>query len=350
MANNPSTIEQHIGLNPAKIVNGILVIGGVIITYTLAKKLLVDFRKNNTQTQVDDSPTARQAIGLRSAINPSGISWLKSIDTTSVSVVFETAKSITNLDQVARDYANLFEDNLLDDLQSELSASEYQTFLSIIATNPKKQGDKGSSPAVEFAKASSLVVAKKPVTLRSSPDASNHGAFYEQFSEKNTIRVSKAGEFLGYATGRQQYDQKNNVKFIEVAYVINAAKAPSAFKDKNKARVSFWVSSSMDYVDIFPFYKNMYDAYPATIPFTAWMKPQDFFTLKGLPTTMLLTISKAPILNEQLIMIDIANVNSLLGEPVLSLTTNKGEFTQFKTVDNTLLWVEKKHTTILLNA
>jgi Fe2+ transport system protein B len=80
------------------------------------------------------------------------------------------------------------------------------------------------------------------------------------------------------------------------------------------------------------------------------MKPQDFFTLKGLPTPMLLTISKAPILNEQLIMIDIANVNSLLGEPVLSLTTNKGEFTQFKTVDNTLLWVEKKHTTILLNA
>lgn len=349
MPNNTSTFEQHVGLNPAKIVNGILVIGGVIITYKLAKKLLVDFKKSSTQSQVDDSPTARQAIGLRSAINPSGISWLKSIDTTSVSVVFETAKTITNLDQVVKDYANLFEDNLLDDLQSELSASEYQTFLSIIASNPKKQTDKGNSPAVEYAKASSLVVAKKPVTLRSTPDASNHGAFYEQFSEKNSIRIAKAGEFLGYATGRQQYDQKNNVKFIEVAYVINAAKAPSAYKDKNKARVSFWVSSSIDYVDIFPFYKNMYDAYPATIPFTAWMKPQDFFTLKGLGSTMLLTIGKAPILNEQLIIIDMAKANTLLGEPVLSLLTTKGEFTQFKTVDNTLLWVETKHTTTLLN-
>lgn len=346
----PSTIEQQTGINPARIVNGIFVIGGVIITYKLAKKLLLEFKKSTTQSQVDDSPSARQAIALRSAINPSGISWLKNLDTTSVSVILETAKSITNLDQVAKDYANLFEDNLLDDLQSELSASEYQTFLSIIAANPKKQTGPGSSPAEQYAKASSLVVAKKEVTLRTAPDASNHGAFYEQFSDKNIIRLAKAGEFLGYATGRQQYDQKSNVKFIEVAYVINAAKAPSAYKDKNKMRISFWVSSSSDYVDIFPYYKNMYDAYPATTPLTAWMKPQGFFNLKGLSSPILLTLAKAPILNEQLMAINQAPVNTLLGEPIMSLQTSKGEFTQFRTVDNTLRWVEKKYTTILSNA
>jgi hypothetical protein len=350
MPANPSTIEQQIGLNPAKIVNGILVIGGVFVTYKLAQRLLLEYKKSTTQSQVDDSPSARQAIGLRSAINPSGISLFKSFDTTSVSVVLETAKSITNLDQVAKDYSNLFGDNLLDDLQSELSASEYQTFLSIVAANPKKQTGQGSAPAVEYAKASSLVVAKKEVTLRTTPDASNHGAIYEQFSDKNIIRLAKPGEFLGYATGRQQYDQKNNVKFIEVAFVVNAVKAPSAYKDKNKVRISFWVSSSSEYVDIFPFYKNMYDAYPATTPFTGWMKPQDFFTLKGLPSPILLSLYKVPILNEQLIAINQAGANTLLGEPIMSLTTTKGEFTQFRTVDNTLRWVEKKYTTILSKA
>ncbi|OYU82631.1 MAG: hypothetical protein CFE24_14915 [Flavobacterium sp. BFFFF2] len=349
--NNPTdTNYSSIPIIPAKIVNGILVIGGVFVTYKLAQRLLLEYKKSTTQSQVDDSPSARQAIGLRSAINPSGISWFKSFDTTSVSVVLETAKSITNLDQVAKDYSNLFGDNLLDDLQSELSASEYQTFLSIVASNPKKQAGQGSAPAVEYAKASSLVVAKKEVTLRTTPDASNHGAIYEQFSDKNIIRLAKPGEFLGYATGRQQYDQKNNVKFIEVAFVVNAVKAPSAYKDKNKLRISFWVSSSSEYVDIFPFYKNMYDAYPATTPFTGWMKPQDFFTLKGLPSSILLTLYNAPILNEQLMAINLANANTLLGEPIMSLQTTKGEFTQFRTVDNTLRWVEKKYTTILTNS
>jgi hypothetical protein len=342
MPTNPSTIEQQIGLNPAKIVNGILVIGGVFVTYKLAQRLLLEYKKSTTQSQVDDSPSARQAIGLRSAINPSGISLFKSFDTTSVSVILETAKSITNLDQVSKDYSNLFGDNLLDDLQSELSASEYQTFLSIVAANPKKQTGGGSSPAVEYAKASSLVVAKKEVTLRTTPDASYHGAIYEQFSDKNIIRLAKPGEFLGYATGRQQYDQKNNVKFIEVAFVVNAVKAPSAYKDKNKVRISFWVSSSSEFVDIFPFYKNMYDAYPATTPFTGWMKPQDFFTLKGLPSPILLTLARVTILNEQLIPINQAGANTLLGEPMMSLQTKQGQFIQFRTIDNTLRWVDKQ--------
>jgi hypothetical protein len=350
MPNNPSSFEQTLGINPAKIVNGIFVIGGMVITYKLAQKLLLEYRKSSTQSQVDDSPSVRQAIALRSAINPSGISWFKSFDTTNVSVVMETAKSITNLDQVIKDYSNLFGDNLLDDLQGELSASEFQTFLSTIAANPKKQAGGGSAPAVEYAKASSLVVAKKEVTLRTSPDASNHGAIYEQFSTNNIIRMAKPGEFLGYATGRQQYDQKNNVKFIEVAYVINAVSAPSAYKDKNKVRVSCWVSSSSDYVDIFPYFKNMFDAYPATTSLTAWMKPQDFFTLKGLNNPILLTLATANILNEKLIPINTASANAILGESIMSLTTQQGEFTQFRTVDNTLRWVDKRFITTLQQA
>jgi hypothetical protein len=214
---------------------------------------------------------------------------MMSMDTTDTGTVLNTAKTITNLDSVQKAYKNLYQDNLLDDIQDELSTSEYQKFLTIISSNKDKDTSKGGAPPVQFAKANQLIVAKKAVSLRSSPDASNHGAFYEVFSDQNILRQAYAGEFLGYATGRQQFDEVNNVKFIEVAYVINAVNAPAAYKSKNKKRVSFWVSSSSLYVDIFTYYKNMFDAYPGTNKLTAWKKPPDFFTLKGIPMPRLLT-------------------------------------------------------------
>jgi hypothetical protein len=163
------------------------------------------------------------------------------------------------------------------------------------------------------------------------------------FSDQNILRQAYAGEFLGYATGRQQFDEVNNVKFIEVAYVINAVNAPAAYKNKNKKRVSFWVSSSSLYVDIFTYYKNMFDAYPATKKLTGWKKPPDFFTLKGIPMPRLLTRMNTPVLNERLIPIAYAMPNTVLGKLIMSMNTGNGEYLQFQTVDNTLRWVDKRY-------
>ena len=257
MASTKEKLFQVVENNQSKIVNGVLVIGGIYLSYRLGKNLIAALNKSDAQNKADDSPEVRQAMALRSAMNPSGVSWMMSFDTTNSASVIETAKTLTNLDNVQTAYKNLYQDNLLDDLQGELSAGDYQKFLTIVSSNSKKDTSNGGSAAVQFAKANQLVVAKKAVTLRSSPDATNHGAFYEVFSAKNIIRQAKAGEFLGYATGRQQYDDVNNVKFIELAYVINAPSAPAAYKSKNKVRVSYWVTSSNLYVDIFPYYKNM---------------------------------------------------------------------------------------------
>ena len=342
MASTKEKLFQAVENNQSKIVNGVLVMGGIYLTYRLGKNLIASLNKSDAQNKADDSPDVRQAMALRSAMNPSGISWMMSFDTTNTSTVLDSAKTITNLDRVQAAYKSLYQDNLLDDLQGELSASDYQKFLTIVSSNAKKDTSSGGSAPVQFAKPNQVVVAKKAVTLRTSPDATNHGAFYEVFSVKNIIRQAKPGEFLGYATGRQQFDEVNNVKFIEVAYVINAANAPAAYKSKNKTRVSFWVSSSSLHVDIFPYYKNMYDAYPATKSYTGWMKPQDFFTLKGIPMPRLLTKINTPVLNEHLVAIDLAQANTILGRLIMSMNTGKGEFLQFQTVDNTLRWVDKR--------
>lgn len=342
MASIKEKLVEAVDNNQSKIINGVLVIGGIYLTYRLGKNIITSLNKSDAQNKADDSPEVRQAMALRSAMNPSGISWMMSFDTTNTNTVMDSAKTITNLDNVQTAYKNLYQDNLLDDLQSELTSSDYQKFLTIISANSKKDTSGGGSAAVQFAKPNQLIVAKKAVTLRSSPDATNHGAFYEVFSAKNIIRQAKPGEFLGYATGRQQFDDVNNVKFIEVAYVINAASAPPAYKSKNKVRVSFWVSSSVLFVDIFPYYKNMFDAYPSTRNYTSWMKPQDFFTLKGIPMPRLLTKINTPVLNENLTPIAVAQPNTILGRLIMSMKTGKGEFLQFQTVDNTLRWVDKR--------
>lgn len=343
----PSTqdrIIQVVENNQSKLLNGVLVIGGIYLTYRLGKNFIENLNKSAAQSKADDSPEVRQAMTLRSAMNPSGISWMKSFDTTKTGLVIDTAKAITNLDNVSKAYKDLYQDNLLDDLQSELSSSEYQKFLNIVSSNQKKDTSAGGAPAVQFVKPNQLIVAKQEVYLRNTPDATNHGAFYEVFSNKNVLKLAKAGEFLGYATGRQAYDEVNNVKFIQVSYIINGAAAPSEVKAKNKQVVSFWVSSSPSFIDVFPFYKNMYDAYPGTNLATRWMKPVDFFNLKGIPMPRILTKATTPVLNEQLHPIDYAGPNTILGQLIMSMNTGKDEFLQFRTIDNTIRWVDKRFT------
>jgi hypothetical protein len=309
----------------------------------VGKNLIAKVNKNNAQKNTDDKPEVRQAMSLRSSVNPSGYSWMKSFDTTNVDTVMEIAKTITNLDKVQKAYKDLYQDNLLDDLQSDLSTGEYEAFLNIIASNANKDTSNGGAPPVQYTKKNQLIVAKKDVTLRSSPDASNHGAFYEVFSEDNIYRVAKAGEFLGYATGQQHYDEVNNVKFIQVAYVINAKYAPTAYKKKNKVKMSFWISASSNYTVQFPNAKAMISAYPKTSSTAAWKKPLDYFDLKGIPTPRLLTKSAAVILNERFAPINHASANTILGQLMMSMQTKQGVLLKFRTIDNTIRWVDQRY-------
>jgi hypothetical protein len=343
MASAKEKIVQTVQDNQSVLIKGALIAGGIYLTYRVGKNLIAKVNKNNAQKNTDDKPEVRQAMSLRSSVNPSGYSWMKSFDTTNVDTVMEIAKTITNLDKVQKAYKDLYQDNLLDDLQSDLSTSEYEAFLNIIASNANKDTSNGGAPPVKYTKKNQLIVAKKDVTIRKSPDASNHGAFYEVFSEDNIYRVAKAGEFLGYATGQQHYDEVNNVKFIQVAYVINAKYAPTAYKKKNKVKLSFWISASSNYTVQFPNAKAMISAYPKTSSTAAWKKPLDYFDLKGIPTPRLLTKSSAVILNEQFAPINHASANTILGQLMMSMQTKQGVLLKFRTIDNTIRWVDQRY-------
>jgi hypothetical protein len=87
----------------------------------------------------------------------------------------------------------------------------------------------------------------------------------------------------------------------------------------------------------------MFDAYPATMSLVGWMKPTDYFTLKGLPMPRLLTKVLTPVLNDRMVTINYAQPNMVLGQLIMSMDTGENQFMQFKTVDNTLRWVDGRY-------
>ena len=63
-------IIQVVENNQSKLINGLLVVGGIYLTYRLGKNLIAGINKNDAQSKADDSPDVRQAMALRSAMNP----------------------------------------------------------------------------------------------------------------------------------------------------------------------------------------------------------------------------------------------------------------------------------------
>lgn len=324
-------------MNKQRIVTGVLLVGGSFLLYKVGKKWFDNYWKSQAQTSLDEKPAVRWAMLLRSAINPSGVSLLKQTDGTSEEAIFSLAKQITKLDEVSSAYKDLYQDNLLDDLQRELSLEDYQKVLNIITSSTNRTG--GASE--NYASKGNLIVTKKEVYLRTSPEASTHGAIYESSKSNNIFRLAKAGEFIGYATGRQQYDEKNNVKFIEVGYLIKGDAAPESLKKYNGKQFKYWVSSSSAYVDIFKNYAPFYAQSPALKNTTAYMKPLDFYnTLKGFSRAYVISSMPCIILDESFEFKSFVAENILLGEKIMSIQNEDKHWIQFLTVDGYLRWVD----------
>ena len=350
-----SKLEEWLD-NPKRVlVAGAIVGVGGFLTYKLVRMIWSSIRSNATSKLADDDPNVRAAMTIRVAVNPSGISWMKSFDTTDNNAIFNAARTITDLDAVIKAYRKLYDSDMMADLQSELSADEYQKFLTMITSNPNKQG--GASP-ITWAQKNIMLVAKKEVTLRKTPDASYHGAFYENKNEDNIITTASIGSFIGYATGVQQFDSKNNVKFIQVGYIIKKEGVPEKYKQYAGKKSVFWVSSSADYVEMFTKYNLMFDRYPATKLAVTYIKPIDYYEPKpedpkkkkngvsGMPVKAVVSKYKTAVLGERLTPIATVEPDTLLGAYLGGLDTGQKKYVRFMTASGTERWADEKNVQI----
>lgn len=103
---------------------------GIGAAFFVGKKILKNFREKRTERRFTEE--SQQALLLRSAMNPSGASWLIWMDGTKEEAIFNTAAQITNFKKVQQDYQNLYNRSLIKDLQKELDTDDYTRFMNII--------------------------------------------------------------------------------------------------------------------------------------------------------------------------------------------------------------------------
>lgn len=328
-----------------RLIKGVVIAGGLFLGYRLTANALKNWKERKTTAMADQSPEVRQAMSLRSAINPSGISWLMWTDGTNETAIKQIASQIQNLDAVAVAYRSLYRDELIKDLQIELSSEDFNAFLQAVSNNRiNTSSGNGSStgPGGIYTSPQKLIVAKQTVFVRTSPDASYHGAWYEVGENKNIFKTAKAGEFIGYATGKQHYDSDNDVKFIEVAYRVASSEVPSAYaKEAGKTRL-LWVSASSNYVEQFSTAQTMEARYPSTKGVTRYLLPVAGLGWLTMAGARVVTSASAVVMDEQFNPISQVPTNVLLGYPVMTLSGQGHEFTLFRTVSGSDRWVDSR--------
>lgn len=97
--------------------------------FYLVRSVIKNGAKQATQNAVASGDTnALIAVELRQAMNPTGSSWMMSFDGTDVETVFNCAKKTTDFAGVARAYKDLYDSDLITDLQDELSITDFAQF------------------------------------------------------------------------------------------------------------------------------------------------------------------------------------------------------------------------------
>ncbi len=329
-----------------KILRGLMIAGGLYLGYRVTSKAIKNMRSRNTSILADQSPEVRQAMGLRSAMNPSGVSWLMWSDGTIEDAIAQIASQITNLDAVATAYRNLYGKELIQDLQGELSTDKFNAFLQTISNNRinKSSGSSNSSTSSSgaYTAPQRMIVAKRSVFVRTSPDASYHGGWYEVGENKNIYKTASPGEFIGFATGKQHFDSKNNVKFIEVAFRVGAG-APGSLASKVGQSMLLWISASSNYIAQFTSESALAQAYPNAQNQLSYMLPIPGLGWLTAPGSRVITTESAMVLGEKFEHITRVPEEVLLGYPVMSLDGNAMHYTLVRTLEGTDRWINSNH-------
>ncbi len=136
------------------------IIGGVAVGgYFFISSKMKQAAKRDTESKLGQSPSGQQALAIRNALNPSGMAWLMSMDTTNTKELMKIARQIKDFKQVAEAYRNLYDSDLSTDLTNEMSAKESQTFFALANATFYKRYLVGEqipviTPTITFFKAS----------------------------------------------------------------------------------------------------------------------------------------------------------------------------------------------------
>ena len=323
--------KEKIKILLLKVGLGLAIAGGA--SYGIYK-LYENHKKTEAEKKVLSSPEVAQAMALYSAMNPSGVAWMKSFDGTNTAMVFQTASEITDLEAVKTEYDNLYHSDLLDDLRAELSPEDNTKFLNTLKYNPNTVENKGGSgksgKGSKIGLGKAIIVSTAKANLRKAPKDISHWSLHS-----NIIKNADKGMFLGGSTGKTAFDN-NGASDTGTLYL----EIKSVAMDTKKA-IFFWVAASQ----VKAISKAEYDS---TSPPLLQLKEKE--TLSGIEDLQNQVIAHyaAPIMDDKFQLVALAKPMQTLGCEIMRLNTGKGtEYVKFLSPQQKEYWVNKKYIQII---
>ena len=302
---------------PDGTVDKLIKAGVLVVAFFVGKKMFANAAQDSADSQIDTDPAAGQARGLNAAMNPSGIEWMRSFDTTNTTAIFDIAKQITDLDKVKDYYKRQTKGRVLHtDLTDELGAEDYQKFLAY-ATQGKTGSIKYAPKRPDISK-DRWVITKAETNVRKTPRKES-----KYFPNNNILKLVAQGKALGVSTGKFAYDESGDVTFIEF-YTLGAKTAGKHF---------FWVANSQ--VELITKEEKAKREKTTKIPL------EILAGLSGISQPKVVVVSNTvmQVFDENYKPVATIDSNLIIGFPLLTLDTGKGKRIKVQTIQNKIRWV-----------
>lgn len=304
--------------------------GAGLVLVWLGNKLLKNLKKDQTESKIETDPTVGQAQGLRQAMNPSGNEWMRKMDGTNKEAIFAIAKDITDIEAVRASYRKLYTNlkimnsaaSLYEDLQGELSASDYQKFLSLATKG--KAGSHNYAPKREDIPVNNWVITKAQTNIRKTPVKES-----KYLPGNNILKLVELGKLLGITTGKFVFDESNDVVFVEFW----------TFNPKKEKKIYYVAKSQVELISNDEKKKR---EIKEKIPLEV---------LQGIdndssPQEEVISIEKIEIYNEHFKHIATAPKGMIIGFPIMTMDTGKGMYIKVTTVQGLIRWVKAEKAVI----
>lgn len=252
MENQQSQQPVFISSGNNNLVGGLMAIA-VLATgsYLLYKKVL-DKKAAAEGEKIGTEAEASSASEIMQASNQSGISWLKSIDGTNAVQIMNATKDAIKAGktykQISESYKKLTKGgNMQDDMQAELTAAQYKTFLNVIKLNTATDNANTSNFANPV-KPGDILVSKGKLIVRKTPYINGTPRTIDR--RGNAIDfIENTGTFIGMSTGKYKTTTSRDTILAEKASVATVFYEVVVFA-KNNTSHNVWVAANL--IKVFP--------------------------------------------------------------------------------------------------
>jgi len=314
---------------------------------------------------VDDDPNARVAGKLQKYLDQG---FLKSMFINRDPEILDLAKEIQDWDEVMKSYKKLSRGGNLDaDLRSALGDDNYQKFLNTFKFKKKDPKTGELLEAKLKFKAGDHVVAKSDVNIRKTPVIPSPKGTASQVvshiplvnvivpavaKKANIIILAKAGNYLGVATGRSEFDNSpaagaQGVLFMEISI-------PTRDRISKPAEwLKVWVAASQ--VDLTTPEKALQMVKDKRVASISQAEYNAASTqLGGLADTNfrkeVVTIAPAEVLYPNMQRVRFARAGIVLGHyngEMAEKCMNGKSWVQFRTIQDQIRWVDRTKVKLL---